>query len=92
MCLCQIGGEVQYGITDVVVMVREVADHQDILRLAIIITCILISQYYKLVCLIPFDNAVTWFVCVILQIVPFVSILINLFQISREDCPCEAPR
>lgn len=37
MCLFQIGGEVQYGITDVVVMVREVADHQDILRLAIII-------------------------------------------------------
>ena len=28
----QIGAEVQYGITDVVVMVREVADHQDILR------------------------------------------------------------
>ena len=26
--------QVQYGITDVVVMVREVADHQDILRWA----------------------------------------------------------
>ena len=26
------GAEIQYGITDVVVMVREVADHQDILR------------------------------------------------------------
>ena len=32
MCFYQIGGEIQYGITDVVVMVREVADHQDILR------------------------------------------------------------
>ena len=51
----QIGGEVQYGITDVVVMVREVADHQDILRLAIITTCILswFAGYNK------FDNAVT---------------------------------
>ena len=30
--IIEIGAEVQYGITDVVVMVREVADHQDILR------------------------------------------------------------
>ena len=32
--IIEIGAEVQYGITDVVVMVREVADHQDILRWA----------------------------------------------------------
>ena len=30
--IIEIGAEIQYGITDVVVMVREVADHQDILR------------------------------------------------------------
>ena len=30
--IIEIGAEMQYGITDVVVMVREVADHQDILR------------------------------------------------------------
>jgi len=30
--IIEIGAEVQYAITDVVVMVREVADHQDILR------------------------------------------------------------
>ncbi len=30
--IVEMGAEIQYGIVDVVTMVREVADHQDILR------------------------------------------------------------